>query len=86
MKELRRPIFIETPLGLSEAVMIDDVGLDGTMWGAFVMESGEFWWWPNKQIRRVRSISDYRYGTTQIQESDMCKAVLANHKQRNGVE
>ena len=80
--ELRTPITLITPLGLAEAHFFIEGGKDGAEWGCFMKESGEFWFWPNREIRLYPSVTEYRDFVTPItikgalrkREIDMHKA------------
>ena len=65
MKELKSPINVDTPLGSGVAYFIAAGGFDGKELGCF--RSLESWWWPNRQIRRKKSMTDYRYQQSPIQ-------------------
>ena len=71
-----------TPLGLAEAHFILPAGQDGIEWGCFQKDTGEFWVWPNKQVRLHCSITEYRYGTSAIMEAPECSEKLKPHRAR----
>lgn len=56
-----------TPLGEAEAHFISCDGLElPAMWGVFQCETLENWFWPNNQVRLMRSISANRHATASL--------------------
>jgi len=82
IKELTSPFHLITPLGLMEAHFLITGGQDGFEWLGFIKDTGEAWCFPNKQVRLHRSISEYRYTTSDIGVTAAGKVRLANHVAR----
>jgi hypothetical protein len=82
LTELNCPLHMVTPLGLAEAHFILLAGQDGIEWGCFQKDTGEFWVWPNKQVRLCTSITEYRYKNSGIYESPECTDSLMPHRER----
>jgi hypothetical protein len=80
--ELEKPLHLITPLGLAEAWFIIPAGADGIEWGCFQKDTGEFWVWPNKQIRLHHSITEYRYTVSDIMLTPEAEARLIPHRAR----
>ena len=82
MKELTSPIYLDTPLGPAVAYFVDAAGHDGMEWGCLLTKTGELWWWPNRQVRLHKSVSDYRYKQSPIMQDEACIDALAPHLAR----
>lgn len=80
--ELKTPIHLYTPLGYATAYFMSTTGWDGTEWGCFQRDTGEFWWWPNKEVRLPKSITERRYRVTPITMQPGGEEALAPHKAR----
>jgi len=82
-KELNTPIHVLTPLGLAEAHFFIEAGKDGVEWGCFQKDTGEFWIWPNREIRLQRSVTEYRDFNTPIAIHDPIRYQrIEEHKKR----
>jgi hypothetical protein len=85
---MSRPLPLDTPfnfitlLGPAEAWFYFSAGADGVEWGCFQKDTGEYWIWPNKQIRLHHSITEYRYTVSEIMLTPEAEVRLAPHKAR----
>ena len=80
-KQLTPTIPMLTPLGSAHAHFI--WGNDRLVWfGVFQEDTGENWWWLNKDVRLVASISDEQYTTSPIAIDADLAAALAKHRRR----
>lgn len=80
--QLKRIIHLITPLGHAEAHFQYIAGKDGIEWGCFQNDTGEYWVWPNRLVRQDTSITEYRYLTSPISESNGLSRKLAKHRIR----
>lgn len=81
--ELRTPLTLITPLGLAEAHFFIESGRDGVEWGCFQKDTGEFWLWPNREVRLQRSLTEYRDFNTPIVILDPVRRQrIEEHRQR----
>ena len=80
-RQLNPTIPVITPLGIAHAHFI--WGNDRLVWfGVFQEDTGENWWWLNKDVRLVPSISDEQYKFSPIELPPAMDEALAKHRKR----
>lgn len=85
MTQLNPPLPVMTPLGEAVAYFLwtDDANLQ--TFGVFQLKTGESWWFDNRFVRLIPSITGERYDATKIyMEPDML-AKLKPHFARHGI-
>lgn len=85
MLQLDPPIPVITPLGeaIAHFAWTDDANTQ--TFGVFQLKTGESWWFDNRFIRLIPSITGERYGTSPIyMEPDMLEK-MQPHLARHGI-
>ena len=79
--QLNPPLSVITPLGPALAYFI--WGVDRLVWfGCFQDDTGENWWWLNRDIRMCVSMSDGQFKTSPIKLTKEQEAFLKPHRER----
>jgi len=84
--QLDPPIPVITPLGAAMAhfVWTDDANL--LNFGVFQLATGESWWFDNRFIRQIQSITGERYATSKIHMEPEMREKMRPHMARHGIE
>ena len=83
--QLNPPIPVVTPLGEAKAYFAWSDDADIVTFGVFQNATCESWWFDNRFVRLIPSITGERYKATDIYIDAEMKAKLAPHLARHGI-
>lgn len=56
--QLNPPLWLETPKGIGLAHIVDNQGLEHSLyWIVFDEKTGQIWRWPNERVRAAKNIT-----------------------------
>lgn len=85
LKQLAPPLAMITPLGEAAAHFALVNGADLALFGVFQLTTGENWWFDNRFIRLLPSITGERYSTSDIYLPPEMREKLRPHFGRHGI-